>query len=53
MQKPKCDISHADCEYHPDLPQYQYLTKDVNLEICEKVRQKSLTLPIFVQGIIY
>ena len=36
-KEPKCDLNHEDCEYHPNLPKYRELSKDVNMEICEQV----------------
>ena len=32
---PKCDISHPDCQYHPDLNKFSDVRK-MNTEICEQ-----------------
>lgn len=37
-QEKKCILSEDDCQYHPDLPRFLHLSKDVNLEIAEQVR---------------
>ena len=40
FKEKKCNILHAECEYHPDLEKFIGLTKDSNLEICEQSFRK-------------